>query len=264
MLKKTQQNERATAQERATMDSSHKENVNPSLVKGKGKAPAPKSGSAPNVHQKNPAHVVSTHGPAPQKEIASTSTGGVTPAGGPSPAAFNAEAIAILREMHSNQNKTNEKVETLALKVDELYNFDYDNEYDNFEEQQDLDLYEDPHDTADETSTHGSSIHIDIAESEGTSKRPMTSEDADDPVFGRYLKKFKKSDPVEKEVNPGLAKLVNNAFREGMADDTYNELIKLIHRPSNCETLKETSVNQGVWSGVSLITPGHPRTLYYT
>ena len=126
MLKKTQQNERATAQERATMETSHKENVNPSLFKGKG--PAPKSGSAPNVHRKNPAHVaVSRHGPAPQKEMASTSTGGVTSAGGPSPAAFNAEAIAILREMHSNQNKTNEKVETLALKVDELNNFDYDN-----------------------------------------------------------------------------------------------------------------------------------------
>ena len=51
MLKKTQQNEHATAQERATMDTSHKENVNPSLVKGKGKVPAPKSGSAPNVHR---------------------------------------------------------------------------------------------------------------------------------------------------------------------------------------------------------------------
>ena len=87
--------------------------------------------------------------------MASMSTGGVTPAGGPSPAAFNAEAIAILRGMHSNQNKTNKKVETLAMKVDELYNFDYDNEYDNFEEQQDLHLYEDPHDTADETSIHG-------------------------------------------------------------------------------------------------------------
>ena len=133
MFKTTQQNERATAQERATMDTSLKENVNPSLVKGKYKAPAPKSRSAPNAHQKNPAHVVvSTHGPAPQKEIASTSTGGVTPAGGPSPAAFNAEAIATLREMHTNQNKTNEKVETLALKVAELYNFDYDYEYDNF------------------------------------------------------------------------------------------------------------------------------------
>ena len=76
----------------------------------------------------------------------------------------------------------------------------------------------------------------------------MASEDADDSVFGRYLKKFKKTDPVENEVNPGLAKLVNNAFRGGMADDAYNVLIKLIHRPANCETLKETRVNQGVWS----------------
>ena len=92
-------------------------------------------------------------------------------------------------------------------------------------------MYGDPHDIADETSIHGSSIHIDIAE--GTPKRPVASEDADDSVFGRYLKKFKKTDPVENDVNPGLAKLVNNAFREGMADNTYNELIKLTHRPAN-------------------------------
>ena len=92
---------------------------------------------------------------------------------GPLPAAFNTEAIAILREMYSNQNKTNEKVETLALKVDELYNLDYEyDENNNFKDQQDLDLYEDPHDIGDVSSNHGSlSIHIDIVE--GTPKQPI-------------------------------------------------------------------------------------------
>ena len=115
MLKKTPQTLGSTAQERANMESAHAENLKPSLAKGKGKAPSPKSGSTSNAKRKT----CHTHGPAPLKgntEMASMSTCGVKPAG-PSPATFNAKAIAILREMHRNQNKTNEKVETLALKV---------------------------------------------------------------------------------------------------------------------------------------------------
>ena len=45
-----------------------------------------------------------------------------------------------------------------------------------------------------------------------------------------------------------VADIVNNAFREGMPHDIYNKLIKGINRPSNCESLKETRVNQGVWT----------------
>ena len=73
-------------------------------------------------------------------------------------------------------------------------------------------------------------------------------------VFGRFLKKFKKTDLVDKDVNPGFVEVVNNAFCEGMADDTYNELVKLIYRPGNCQTLKKTRVNQGVWSVLKATT----------
>lgn len=53
---------------------------------------------------------------------------------------------------------------------------------------------------------------------------------------------------MDDEVNEKLADLVNSAFREGMPDDQFNELIKSINRPSNCESLKETRVNSGVWT----------------
>ena len=39
---------------------------------------------------------------------------------------FNNEAISILREMHNNQNKTNDSVERLSHMVDELYNWQND------------------------------------------------------------------------------------------------------------------------------------------
>ena len=63
---------------------------------------------------------------------------------------------------------------------------------------------------------------------EGAPKRPSAMS-ASDLIFWRYLKKFKKSDEINKDVNRGLANVINNAFHEGILDDTYNELIELIH-----------------------------------
>lgn len=170
----------------------------------------------------------------------------VNPGPSPTPSSsivdFNAEAIAILRQMNSNQTKTNEKVEQLSQRVDEIYNMpdqygDYyydDNDYENY----DPSLYEDQEENISSQSV------ITLA-----SPHKRQAEDAEsDGVFASYLKKFKKSESVEEEINPQLATIVNNAFREGMPDDVYSELSKNINRPANCETLKETRVNQGVWN----------------
>ena len=62
------------------------------------------------------------------------------------------------------------------------------------------------------------------------------------------MKKFKKIDSVDKDVALPLADIMNTAFRDGMSDDMYNELTKNINRPGDCVSLKETRVNQGVWS----------------
>ena len=45
----------------------------------------------------------------------------------PTVTTFNAEALSILREMNASQSRINEKVESLALKVDELYNYENEN-----------------------------------------------------------------------------------------------------------------------------------------
>ena len=49
-------------------------------------------------------------------------------------------------------------------------------------------------------------------------------------------------------MNETLAGLVNEAFHEGMPDENYSEMVKNISCPENCESLKETKVNPGVWS----------------
>lgn len=169
----------------------------------------------------------------------------VTPGPSPTPSSpidFNAEAIAILRQMNTNQNKTNEKVEQLSQRVDEIYNMseqcdDYcdDYEYENCDPSM---MYGEQEE--DISSLSGMS---------GTSQQKRQVEESEsDGVFASYLKKFKKTDSVEEEINPQLASIVNNAFREGMPDDVFSELSKNINRPANCDSLKETRVNQGVWN----------------
>lgn len=67
-------------------------------------------------------------------------------------------------------------------------------------------------------------------------------------VFLKFSKTFKKSDITSDPVDTSLAEIVNEAFREGMSDDAFQTVMKDIHRPSNCDSLKETKVNSAVWS----------------
>ncbi|XP_045166692.2 uncharacterized protein LOC123530066 [Mercenaria mercenaria] len=146
--------------------------------------------------------------------------------------AFNAEALSILRQMNANINKTNKTVEELTGRVDALYNDfdggDYDLSQGNGNDDYDVQDWEqdDQYAPDDQRSLSGD----------------------DDDVFSRSAKKFQKSDSVAPEVSEKLATVVNSTFREGMSDEHFCDVSKNILRPSNCEALKETRVNSGVWS----------------
>ena len=146
---------------------------------------------------------------------------------------FYAEALCILREMNTNQNHTNEKAEQLSEKVEELYsNRDdyYDDEYDGYDniKSEEVDICE----------------NLDLA---NTSSKRSCPEDEQN-IFSSYAEKFKSSEKADEEIDPYLTELVDNAFQEGISDEKFQELIKSIDRPANCEALKETRVNAGVWS----------------
>ena len=152
------------------------------------------------------------------------------------PAGFNKECLTILREMNSEISLTSDKVEKLSDRVDTLYDdyeqsdYQYDNWYMYEPEGQDEDSFQDQED------------HISISE-----KRSIHEVEEDNDVFSTFIKKFKKTDKVDAEVNQSLADMINSTFREGMPDDIYN-VIKNINRPENCHALKVTRVNAGVWS----------------
>ena len=67
-------------------------------------------------------------------------------------------------------------------------------------------------------------------------------------VFSKFSKIFKKSDVTSNPVDENLAEIVNEAFRGGTPEDTSEAMNKEIHRPINCDSLKETKVNPAVWS----------------
>lgn len=150
------------------------------------------------------------------------------------PSTFNKEALLILREMNSNISKTNQKVDSLSGRVDALYEdndnyINYDNEYYDYDMES---HYDEPE-----------------LESSSSTTRPFENiEDDGDNVFSEICKGFSKADQCGKSVNQALADLINTTFKEGLSEDNLNDTMKNIFRPENCESLKETRVNTGVWS----------------
>lgn len=186
----------------------------------KQKAPSTGDGKKP-TKGKGKASTVKT-APIVAAPIAGTSGSSSLPA---QPQNFNKEALLILRELNKNVNATNDKVESLSVRVDNLY-AGYDAEG-GFEEE----------------------VHVDISEGNVDEGCEIDQEPdlPSDSVFGKFSKTFRKSDEISGPVDSNLAELVNETFREGLADENYHEIIKNIHRPSNCETLKEIKVHSAVW-----------------
>ncbi|XP_060602586.1 uncharacterized protein LOC132755706 [Ruditapes philippinarum] len=161
---------------------------------------------------------------------------------------FNREALMILRDMNNNINKTNEKVESLTSRIDHLYEYqsdDYSHGYFDY----DGSNYDDNYDNG--IDSEG------LSEEQHGSKRPFSEveqDEDDDNLFSSFVKKFKRIDTVDNEVDQKLADLINTTFREGMQEDNLSDISKSIFRPSNCEALKETRVNPGVWSVLKPVT----------
>lgn len=76
---------------------------------------------------------------------------------------------------------------------------------------------------------------------------PSKKQKTDNSIFKNISEKFNPKETVDNEVNEDLAQFINATFRDGISDERLSELIKDIHRPSNCEALVKTKVNQSIW-----------------
>lgn len=179
----------------------------------------------------------------PGTSMTASSTGAVTQSNKKStqesvPANFSSEVVNILKELHSNQNKVNDKLEKLSSRVDSLYDsYSYENENENYE----YDQYDENVDP--DQSFERSEAPLSVC-SEPPTKKQKTSEDS---VFKNISEKFNPKETVDSEVDEDLASFINSTFRDGISDERQNELVKDIHRPSNCDSLVKTKVNQSIW-----------------
>ncbi|ESO83951.1 hypothetical protein LOTGIDRAFT_155256 [Lottia gigantea] len=138
----------------------------------------------------------------------------------------NSDVMSILKAIQENQTAQNSRFDKLSSKVDELYNND---NYDDYDENELLGYNDEEYCDDD----------LDVL----PAKKAKISSDMElsDYIFAQAGKKLKTS-------------LINNWFRDGVDDDRYNELIKSIPRPKNCETLMTVKTNQLVWDFLSQST----------
>lgn len=134
--------------------------------------------------------------------------------------AFNKEALEILREMNKNIDKTNEKVEALSIRADTLSKEDKPENYD-------YELYYDDYgdDNGQDETVPQPQIKVDQRENDSDNNELPES------IFQRFSKTSKKSDVTSDPIDSQVASLVNEAFKEGMADEMHQDLIKKIYRP---------------------------------
>ncbi|KAK6185393.1 hypothetical protein SNE40_007638 [Patella caerulea] len=150
----------------------------------------------------------------------------------------NNDVLTILKSIQETQSAQNSRFQRLSSKVDELYyvnDDDYENELLGYND--DTDYNED---------------NLEVL----PTKKPKLSTDAElsNSVYALAGEKLRVKDLCDKPINPDLASLIDNWFRDGVEEDRYNELIKSISRPKNCESLVTVKTNQLVWDFLSQST----------
>lgn len=132
--------------------------------------------------------------------------------------------------------KQDERIEQISQKLESWFD-DPGEEYDDYQ----YDCEYSVHDDESEISCNQPDKD---ASSEPAPKKQKTSENS---IFKSLGEKFLQVETVDNEVNDDLANFVNTAFRSGISEEKQVDLIKEIHRSSNCESLVKTRVNQGIW-----------------
>ena len=147
------------------------------------------------------------------------------------------EVMLVLKDLNNNLNTQNKRIEQQDERICQL-NTKFDSIIsENYENYDSNDYY-----------------HVDNEESLSQSENDYTDEppskklkSSDQSIFKSLTEKFMQSETIDNEVNDDLASLVNGAFRSGITEEKQLEILKDIFRPSNCQALVKTRVNQGIW-----------------
>lgn len=177
------------------------------------------------------------------KSSSKPSTSGMSGAGSsgkppPTKSACESEMLNILKEIRTEQTKTNERVETMNKRIDALYDDDYDYEDNNEDYCQDDedDACDDVQ--ADENTNSG----------EPPSKKQKSSEN-EETRFTSMGKKFRSGEKCASPINEQLASNITDIFRNGISQERFSDLMKdeKLTRPDNCDGLVTVQTDQVIW-----------------
>ena len=187
------------------------------------------------------------------------------------------DVMNCLKDMKKDQIKSNNRLDVLASKVNEMYDNDYDEDdllYGDDETEGLNDENNNDEPPAKRRRVVDVEVHADqngnTARSNGAKNNENTPKDDENSSkpesrgnFKDLVEKYKVRDKVDKAVNSDLADLVNNFFQNGLPDDQVSELLKNIDRPENCPMLKKTRVNQLIWDLLSDYTRAEENRVQY-
>ena len=159
----------------------------------------------------------------------------------------NEQMMGMLKQIMSEQNKTNAQVQMMNKRIYDLY--EEPEGYD----QDDLDYDENQYDEVDE-------VHDDVHNEDQNehNEGPSTSKKQriDDTRFSSLNKRFRSGEKCDLPVNDNLAETVTDVFRNGISEKRYRELLKdeKMAKPENCEGLVTVHTNQVIWDKLYPVT----------
>ena len=159
------------------------------------------------------------------------------------------KVLELLREMKAKMDKSEEMLNMVTKRVEDLENIEKYDDYGHFGKHHDEygDFYEEDNEANFSASTSG------VKRPCEENKDDNNNEAVVDSRFSSLAKKFKGQEVTDKDLDSVLSSNITDLFRKGMEEEQYNELLKdeKLSRPANCEGLSVVKCNLLVWDLIS-------------
>ncbi|XP_071147707.1 uncharacterized protein [Mytilus edulis] len=154
--------------------------------------------------------------------------------------ANNNEMLDILKQIRSEQVKTNCRVDNMHKRIDALYDEEY--QYDD-ENQNESDCYDDACDE----------VQADNEKRDEPPSKKQKSDSCEETRFASMSKKFRSGEKYAPSINEQLANNITDIFRNGISSERFSDLMKdeKLQRPQNCDGLVTVQTDQVIWDILS-------------
>ncbi|CAG2238894.1 unnamed protein product [Mytilus edulis] len=152
-----------------------------------------------------------------------------------SKASSKSAAQDILKQIRSEQVKTNCRIDNMHKRIDALYDEEY--QYDD-ENQNESDCYDDACDE----------VQADNEKRDEPPSKKQKSDSCEETRFASMSKKFRSGEKYAPSINEQLANNITDIFRNGISSERFSDLMKdeKLQRPQKCDGLVTVQTDQSV------------------